>query len=76
MDLNVLKEWSGWLAAAFVGIRGFSNGRIDERIDLRVAPDQIHEALERIETKLDRVDERTFDMAHRVSRLEGALERD
>lgn len=74
MDWMALREWSGWIAAAFVGIRGFSNGRIDERIDLRVQPNVIHETLGEIKETLKKVDERTFDISERVARVEGYLE--
>lgn len=73
--LDILREWGGWVAAAIFGWFGMRDGRINELIDLRVKPDQIHGALERIEGTVNTIDSKTDQLTERVARLEGSLER-
>jgi hypothetical protein len=72
--LTFFKDWGGWLATVVVGAIGFRNGRIDERIDLKVKPEVLHQTLGEIKTTLARMDERTIDISERVARVEGYLE--
>ena len=71
--MDLLKEWGGWVATAIVGFLGLRNGRIDERIELKVKPDEIHKALVRIEKTGSSTLERVIDIGERVSRLEGSV---
>jgi hypothetical protein len=75
VELDFLKEWGGWIAAAVFGWFGMRDGRINELIDLRVSPDEIHKALERIEGTVNAIDSKTDQLTERVARLEGSFER-
>lgn len=72
--LEIMKEWGGWIAAAVFGWFGMRDGRINELIDLRVKPDEIHRALERIEGTVNTIDAKTDQLTERVARLEGSWE--
>ena len=73
--LEVIKEWGGWIAAAVFGWWGMRDGRVNELIDLRVRPTDIHAALERIETKVDTLDGKADVLSDRVARIEGSAEK-
>jgi hypothetical protein len=62
------------VAAAVLGFLGLRDRRIDERIDLKVRPNDLHKTLERIEEKVDGLDSKVDAITERTARLEGALD--
>lgn len=69
---ELMKEWGGWIAAAIFGWWGMRDGRVNELIDLRVKPADLHETLERIEGKVDSLDGKVDALTERTARLEGS----
>ena len=72
--LEIMKEWGGWIAAAVFGWFGMRDGRINELIDLRVKPDEIHKTLKEIKDAVNTIDSKTDHLTERMARLEGSWE--